>query len=141
MKRNLHYFLLLVVCQLLSVLGHTQDIHFSHIHASPTYINPGMNGLFNGSFRFIGNVRSQWQSVTKGYKTVAGSVDGVIHSVGHNDVIGAGIQLYSDKAGDLDFTSQSVAGNLSFIKALDSRGDHFISFGMQGAMLSNSVDF
>ena len=140
MRRPLHNLFLLF----LLVSAHTltaQDIHLSHIHASPILLNPAMTGLFNGDLRLIANSRSQWQNVTQGYKTVVGSADGQLTSIGRNDIIGGGIQLYTDKAGDLDFTTRSVSVYGSILKSLDRQGTNFISIGIQNSLYSQSVNF
>ncbi len=119
----------------------SQDIHLSHIHASPTVLNPAMNGLFDGQARVIANARSQWNTVTKGYKTVVASSDMKLGAVNKNDLISGGLQLYTDKAGDLDFTVSSVALSFSYLKAFDKRGRNFLSFGMQNSFVEHRVDF
>ena len=119
-----------------------QDIHFSHIHASPTALNPAMNGLINGGdIRFIVNARSQWNSFTKGYKTAAGSMDMKLINAGNGSIIGAGLQLAADKAGDLDFTTLYAGLSVSAMKTLDRKGQNIISFGLQGAYIGNSMDY
>lgn len=125
----------------LALFTHAQDIHLSHIHASPTVLNPAMNGLFLGQARVIANTRSQWNSVTKGYKTVVGSADMKLFVVNKNDFISGGIQLYSDQAGDLNFTTSSAALSLSYLKAFDAKGRNFVSFGIQNAFVGNRVDY
>ncbi|MEO0778461.1 MAG: type IX secretion system membrane protein PorP/SprF, partial [Bacteroidota bacterium] len=65
MTRKLLNLLSLPILCLSLTLG-AQDVHFSHIHASPTLLNPSMTGLINGDLRLIANTRSQWQSVTRG---------------------------------------------------------------------------
>lgn len=118
-----------------------QDIHLSHIHASPTLLNPAMTGLFNGDIRVIANYRSQWQTVTNGYRTMVGSVDMKAFRFGMYDFFGAGIQVFSDKAGDLDFTTNSASFALSFLKSLDHRDDHYITFGVKNSFVTNRVDY
>lgn len=119
-----------------------QDIHFAHIHASPTILNPAMTGLINnGNVRFIANARSQWNSVTNGYKTVAGSVDGKIANLSGNNFLGGGLQLTGDKAGDLGFSKMSAGLALSMLKSLDGRGNHYIAFGLRGALYNYRIDF
>ena len=49
-----------IVSLLLLTVAEGQDIHFSHIHASPMFLNPAMTGLINHDFRFISNIKSQW---------------------------------------------------------------------------------
>ncbi len=123
-------------------LAQAQDIHLAHIHASPTYLNPALTGLFhNGNIRFIGNARSQWETVTKGYKTIAGSVDMKMADLGGNSLLGTGLQLTSDKAGDLDFTKTSVSLTLSILKALDREGKQFVMFGMRGSYYNYRLDY
>ena len=118
-----------------------QDIHFSHIHASPTLLNPAMTGLFDGDFRFIANYKSQWNGVTKGYQTLAGSVDMQAFNINKTTSIGAGLILATDKAGDLNFKTNMVNLDLSVIKQLDGRGRNMISLGVQNAFMSNSLDY
>lgn len=126
---------------ILTHFTHAQDIHLSHIHASPTVLNPAMNGLFSGQARVIGNARSQWNAITKGYKTVVGSADMKLFLVNKNDIISGGIQLYADRAGDLNYTSTSAALAFSYLKAFDKEGKHFVSLGIQNAFASNRVDY
>ncbi len=118
-----------------------QDIHLSHIHASPTLLNPAMNGLFMGQARLIANSRSQWNSVTKGYKTAVASADMRMFVINRKDIISGGIQLFADRAGDLNFTTSSAALSVSYLKAFDKLGRNFISVGIQNAYVNNRVDF
>ncbi len=117
-----------------------QDMHFSHIHASPTILNPAMTGLFNGDIRFTANTKSQWNSFTKGYRTMAGTADMKLSVLPGGDIIGGGLQVLSDKAGDLDFTTTSVGFSISYMKALDKR-QNFIAFGLNNSYVNNRVDF
>ncbi len=118
-----------------------QDIHLSHIHASPTYINPAMTGLFNADMRFIANYRSQWQTFTNGFQTFLGSADMKLNQgFGLQDDVGAGIQVSSDKAGDLNFSTTSANFTLSYLKSLNGIGDHFISFGISNGIVQNRLD-
>ncbi len=116
----------------------SQDVHFSHIHASPTILNPAMTGLFNGKIRFIGNSRGQWNSLTKGYRTFAGSVDMRLFEFNREDIIAGGLNIITDKAGDLDFKTTAVLGSMSVLKTL---GEHYFAVGIQTGVISNSVDY
>lgn len=135
-------FIYLFILLSSSFLLQAQDIHFAHIHASPTILNPAMTGLINnGNVRLIANARSQWESVTNGYKTVAGSVDGKLVDLTGRNYIGGGLQLTADKAGDLGFSKVSASLTGSVLKALDGRGDHYISFGLRGGLYNYSLDY
>lgn len=112
--------------------GVAQDIHFSHIHASPMFLNPGMTGLINSDFRLISNTRSQWQLFDKGYQTSLVSAEGKINrGFSYNDDFGIGLQVTGDQAGDLRFTSTEIALSVSYLKALNRKGDHLISLGVK----------
>ena len=134
-----HFYTVVILLASLSIQA--QDVHFSHIHASPTTMNPAMTGLFDGNLRLIGNFRSQWNNFTNGYKTFALSADTKLFQIGKHDFIGAGVQLYKDVAGDLEFTTSYGALSFSLLKSLDAQGKSFISFGMQSALMSNRVNF
>lgn len=118
-----------------------QDIHLSHIHASPTYINPAMTGLFNADIRLITNYRSQWNTFTNGFETFLGSADMKLNKgFGLQDDVGAGFQVSSDKAGDLNFSTTSANFTLSYLKALNGIGDHFITVGISNGLVQNRLD-
>ena len=117
-----------------------QDIHFSNIHASPVHLNPAMTGIFNGgSARFIGISRSQWTSFTNGFKTISGSIDAKILQTG-SGFFGGGLQVFSDKAGDLDFKQTYVGGALSYVQPVNKKGDSYFAAGFQAAYIGNSFD-
>lgn len=126
---------------LLSNQSAAQDIHLSHIHASPTLLNPAMTGLFDGDIRFIANYRSQWNSITNGYRTAIGSVDMDLIGINQTTSIAGGLLLSTDKAGDLNFKTNNVNINLSAIKQLDGRGRNMIAVGFSNSFISNSVDY
>ena len=135
-KTLLQLFLLLSITS--SV--YAQDIHFSQIHASPTILNPAMTGLTNSDIRFTLNTKSQWNTVTTAYKTFAATVDMKLGYLPNGDVIGGGLVLSSDKAGDLDFKTNVVGMSLSYMKSLD-KGGNFVAFGLNNSFVTNSVDY
>ena len=137
---KLKYWLILV---LLLGLGQVeaQDIHLSHIHASPTFLNPAMTGLFQQDLRLIANYRSQWETFTNGYRTFMASADmKAYRGIGLKDEFGLGMQLMSDQAGDLDFSTTSANLTLSYLKALNDDGSNFISVGFQAGLIQNRLN-
>ncbi len=139
MRRTIQSFFI-ILCLLTTLSTSAQDVHFSQIHASPTLLNPAMTGLFIGDMRFIANTKSQWQSVTNAYKSIAGSMDMKIIELRNGDIVGGGLQIITDKAGDLDFKTNSIGLNFSYMKSID-KGKNFLSFGLQNSVVSNSVDY
>ncbi len=130
--------LAIVFCCLKSI--NAQDIHYSHVHTAPLYFNPAMTGVFNGgNIRLVANGRSQWQSFTEGYNTALASADMKVGSLG-SSILGAGLQLYSDRAGELDFGKTGANLTTSVLMPLSRNSEHFISFGMSAGLVMNHID-
>jgi len=53
----------------------SQDIHFSQFNKSYLNLNPALTGSFNGDFRFNGNYRNQWSSVSEPFETYSIAMD------------------------------------------------------------------
>lgn len=118
----------------------SQDIHFSHIHASPLHLNPSLTGLYNADLRVIANVKQQWRSIGADYKTVGASIDGLLAPVGKHDFFSIGSQILADRAGSLNMGSSEANLSFAFVKALDRFGDQYLSFGLRGSLVNQSVD-
>ncbi len=120
-----------------------QDIHFSQYYASPLNLNPAMTGVFGGNFRFVGNYRTQWGSVSENpYVTFAGSYDmrfdkGFVPY----DNFGAGISIFRDKAGDgaMSHTNMVVSG--SYLKVLNRFKTQYLSIGAQAGFRRYGIDY
>ena len=143
MKRNylLTKNLWIGVFLLLSNIVFAQDIHFSHLHSTPTLLNPGMTGLFNGNLRFVGNYKGQWNGFTNGYSTMAAAADMKLLETRGGSILGGGMSLYSDKAGDLDFSTSSASINISFLQMLGRNGRSWIGVGFQNSITQSRLDF
>lgn len=121
-------------------INHAQDVHFSHIHASPLALNPAMAGVFEGRMRFIGNYRNQWKSITADYKTFMFSADANFSAPGSNSSLGLGFQVLNDVAGDLDYTTNSSSMSVSVMQAFDAEKTHILSAGLQAGFVGNRFD-
>jgi type IX secretion system PorP/SprF family membrane protein len=117
--------------------GTAQDIHFSHIKAVPTFLNPAMTGLFNGKMRYSANYKGQWNTFTNGYETMAVSTDMRITDL-KSSIIGGGLSMFSDKAGDLSMMTNSVSLNGSFIQLVGKKT--WVSIGFQNSFTQNRLD-
>ncbi len=138
--RNLIKLMMILLVSSIAESASAQDIHFSNIHASPVHLNPAMTGMFNGgSTRFIGISRSQWTTFTNGFKTISGSIDTKLLQTG-SGFFGGGLQLFTDKAGDLEFKQTYVGGSLSYVKSVNKKGDSYFAAGFQAAYIGNSFD-
>lgn len=91
------YIVLLLL--LLSSASLAQDIHFSQFFSSPLITNPAATGNFDGTYRFAGNQRRQWQSISATpFQTLGGTVD--MNAPFGAKGLGAGLGIYHDVAGD-----------------------------------------
>lgn len=116
-----------------------QDIHFSQFWASPMNMNPSLTGQFDGDYRFIGNYRTQWKSVTVPYMTFGLSADA--HNALDNEDVGAGLSFYYDQAGDSRFKTVhlNLAGSYTF--HLDADSLHHLAVGMQTGITNRNIDY
>ncbi|MBL4669572.1 MAG: PorP/SprF family type IX secretion system membrane protein [Flavobacteriales bacterium] len=115
MKRILLYISLSFLFSLFSRISFGQDIHFSQFYNSPLNLNPALIGGFNGEFRFVGNQRTQWSSVTTPYSTFGLSADA--KNI-YNTPIGVGLSVYQDKAGDSEFSTLQVGIGVAYTLTL-----------------------
>ncbi len=96
-----------------------QDVHFSQFDNAPLYTNTGQTGMFAGDYRFVGNYRSQWAAVPVPYTSFSASADmRLLRDKLDSDVLGLGLTLIQDKAGDAQLSTSSIALSLAFTKKL-----------------------
>ena len=107
-----------------------QDIHYSQFFFAPANYNPAHIGDFDGDYRFIGNERRQWASVTIPYQTFAGSADA--HDFLKVKGLGALFSFQTDNAGDSHFTTNIFNLGGSYQLVVDS-SNTFV-FGIQAGM-------
>lgn len=134
--------LLPLAFSLFSLFLNAQDIHFSQFYQSPLQVNPSLTGVFNGDFRASVNYKDQWKSITETnptYRTYAISLDGgLFKKRWQNSYLGAGLFVYSDKAGDANMGTTKADFSLSSI-LLVAEG-HMVTIGLQGGYAQRTVD-
>lgn len=107
-----------------------QDIHFSQVGNSPLNISPSLTAVFSGDSRFIGNFRSQWQSVPVNFMTFAGAYEmKFLHKNMPNSQFGGGLIFNYDQAGDGDLSLSELGLNFSYTHRLSER--NFLTGGVQ----------
>lgn len=118
-----------------------QDIHASHIHAAPLLYNPAMTGIYNADFRLIANYRSQWGSVGTDYRTCYASAEMKTRKLFRStSAMGFGLEVFSDSAGDLDYSQKGAQLSVSGIKMLDRKGRKLFSGAVKAGYVMNSFD-
>lgn len=136
MKRNkLLYlsFLLLFTGSLIS-----QDLHYSNYHFAPLYLNPAKTGGFNGNIRAGASYRDQFRTfIGEAYQSTMVWADSPIaFGINEQQWIGVGVNLFSDKTGDLGFGMSGVSGSVAYHISLDKKYDKVIAIGAQIGMIS-----
>lgn len=129
------FVLLYIAC------GFAQDIHFSQYNSVPMNLNPSLTGMFDGDYRFIGNQRNQWRSITLPYTyhTFGGSVD-ARNFLGKEN-INAGFSIYNDKAGDSEFGTLQLNVAGAYNKTLTSDSSQQLAFGIQTGFTQRKINY
>lgn len=127
---------------LASLSLNAQDIHFSQFFSSPLTLNPALTGAFNGNIRGILNYRNQWNSFAP-FNTFATSLDANFgSSFLKNDIMGIGVNAFSDVAGDTRYSSTQVNLTFAYIKTLgDKYHRSYLSAGFQGGYAQKSINY
>lgn len=112
-------YLLLFALSASACVAYAQDIHFSQFDNAPLFTNLGQTGMFNGDYRFATNYRTQWAAVPVPYTTFAVSADArLLPRKLDKDVLGAGLLITHDKAGDSQLSTSSILASVAFTKQL-----------------------
>lgn len=149
------YKLISIILFILSINVNAQDFHWTQFQSTPFYVNPAFTGLFEAehlrkTLRASLNYRQQWRTIRSDYSTGATpfstysfAIDGNISNLPFmgQDVLGLGITVYKDEAGDLNFSTNKVNLYLAYHKAIQQREDRYISLGMNYGFANNYVDF
>jgi type IX secretion system PorP/SprF family membrane protein len=119
-----------------------QDPHFSQFAGAPAAFNPALSGVFSGNYRLAGVYRNQWATIRGSvpFRTYATSFDMRFEGNGRFDGIGASLTFLGDKAGTAELSSEQLHFAFSYIKALNYRGNHYLSTAMQAGVAQRSVD-
>lgn len=109
----------------------SQDIHFSQYYHAPQHLNPALTGINPGDVSFTLNYRSQWKTaLEEQYTTVFASADKKFYlGKKDNQLIGGGLMVYYDGAGDANLSVTQIGLSGSYAYAFDR--ENVISFGLQ----------
>ncbi len=123
---KLNHWLTLSLIFVLNI-SFSQDIHWSQFNDNPIFQNPANSGYFNGDYRFVGNYRDQWRSVSVPFSTFSLSADTKYKK---NNNIGLGLLMFHDVAGDGQFRTIEVQGNLSYLFKITQDSSHVLRLGL-----------
>ena len=137
-----HFISALIVLIFLSYKLTAQDVHFSEFYNAPLQLNPSYTGFFNGDYRLTAIYRNQWSSITVPYTTIEGSVDfRILEGVGDKNILGLGLEAFSDKAGDSQFSTNTVALSSAYSLAIGDNKKNYVSGGISAEFGDASIDY
>lgn len=131
-KYQLILLLLLVVFQ-----ANGQDIHWSQFNDNPIFQNPANSGRFVGDYRFHGNYRDQWRSVSVPFTTLSFSADTRFSKFPN---LGLGLLFFHDQVGDGQFRTIEFQVSPSYQLKLTSDSVHTLRAGIQMGMNHRQVN-
>jgi type IX secretion system PorP/SprF family membrane protein len=118
--------------------SYSQDIHYSQFWMSPLLQNPAFAGL-NHDLQAIVNYKNQWASVASPYKTFNASFDMKLNNKKlKKGFMAAGIDIFSDKAGDSQMGTTS--GNLFFAYHVFLNENSTLGGGLMGGFAQRSLN-
>ena len=133
---------LLIIFTILTTSITAQDIHFSQFEQSPLNLNPAQTGLFDGEYRFVGNHRNQWSSITVPYVTFSASFDARVTQLNMKRAfLGVGLLFNTDKAGDGNFGTNQIILSLAYHRVMNNDSTFIISVGGNFGYNQHSVDY
>jgi type IX secretion system PorP/SprF family membrane protein len=138
--KNLNYIASSIALMSLSQLfTFAQDVHFSNMDYSPMTLNPGLVGAKYEANATI-NYRSQWNSISTPFTTIAAGADMRIKAGKNNKngTFAAGINLYNDRAGDNVISTNNVGLSIAYHLKIDEKST--IGLGMQAGLIQRTLD-
>lgn len=127
----------LLVLNIQSIVN-AQDIHWSQINNNPLFQNPSNAGNFEGDYRFVGNYKDQWRSVTIPYSTISLSVDTKSKK---QPSLGYGLLFFHDAAGDGFFRTIELQFNGSYELKWMKNDRHTLRFGINLGLNNRQVNW
>ncbi len=132
---KLSKILTIVLCSLLMhFAADAQDHLYSQFFNSPVYLNPALNGQFEGDLRMNLIYRNQWTSVPGSLNYLTASVDYNIPRFGG----GLGLLFTRSSEGTAYLKKNNIAGIYSYSVGSDN---FVLSFGLQAGITNRSIDY
>jgi type IX secretion system PorP/SprF family membrane protein len=125
------FFTILILASM-HALG--QDHLYSQFFNSPVYLNPALNGQFQGDFRMNFIYRNQYTTSGNNSNYLTASIDYNIPKFGG----GIGLIFSHGSEGNAFFNQNNISGIYSYSVGSDQ---YVLSFGLQAGISNRSIDF
>lgn len=113
---------------------YAQDHQYSQFFNSPVYLNPALNGQFDGDLRMNLIYRNQWTTLPGGPKYLSASIDYNVPQFGG----GIGLLFTRGTEGPAYLTKNNISGIYSYSVGSDG---FVLSFGLQAGVTNRSLDW
>ncbi|RKR83003.1 type IX secretion system PorP/SprF family membrane protein [Mucilaginibacter gracilis] len=127
-------FLLVFMLVAASRSGFAQDHMYSQFFNSPVYLNPALNGQFEGDLRMNFIYRNQWTGSPGNLTYYTASIDLKIPQFGG----GVGLMFTRASEGTAYLNTNNIAGIYSYSVGSDN---FILSFGLQAGFTNRTVDW
>lgn len=111
-----------------------QDHIYSQFFNSPVYLNPALNGQFDGDIRANFIYRNQWSSLSSKLSYMTASVD--LNVPAFNG--GLGLMVTHSNEGTANLVKNNISGIYSYSVGAEN---YTLSFGIQGGVTSRSIEY
>lgn len=111
-----------------------QDHLYSQFFNSPVYLNPALNGQFEGDFRMNLIYRNQYTTSGNNSNYLTAAIDYNVPKFGG----GVGLMFTRSSEGDAFLNKNNISGIYSYSVGSE---DYVLSFGLQAGVSNASIDF
>lgn len=135
MRKNISF--LMLSCLFITGIANAQaDPHFSQYYAYPLWLNPGLTGAMDASYRVTMLHRSQWGGITNPFSTFGITADFI---AGRKMNLGASIMNQTAGDGGYNYTTANVSIAYTGLQ-FDQEGYKRIAIGMQLGIVSRKFN-
>jgi type IX secretion system PorP/SprF family membrane protein len=134
MKDKFKLLILFFTMMLCCGIAEAQDHMYSQFFNSPVYLNPALNGQFEGDLRMNLIYRNQYTSVPGSLSYVSASIDYNVPQFGG----GIGLLFTRSNEGAAYLNKNNISGIYSYSVGSES---FVLSFGLQAGVTNRAVDF
>lgn len=131
---RLSKLILIIGFALFAGYSQAQDHQYSQFFNSPVYLNPALNGQFEGDLRMNLIYRNQWTSLQNNPTYITASIDYNIPS--YNG--GLGLMVTRGAEGAAYLTKTNISGIYTYSVGSD---DFILSFGLQAGVTNRNINW